>query len=394
LDGASASNANDRYTLSIEDDYSYPQIGDIDYGLTAADINFSPERASVGVPVTITVSVHNHGLCEVRGAWGWYSPTGRSCWAEWDFEYPASDTVDISYRCRDKDAPVHWRVEVDGVELASPWVPSTEGGDHWKIVTIHDVPIAAGNHTVFLGTYQMDFYPDYEVDWVRIGDTRIEAERYDRMGGNDPNPDLRGLTIVPRCAMAVLPSLTVQIWDGDPSAGGTLLSENCVGPTNTIIDRGHDLPGHTLEAHYIPNGGVGSAEYEWVPTEAGSRDIYVVVDPDDVSPEIDEMNNIASKRIRILRREKEAYEGLSFGHGHPNPFRRGTEIQYALSRDGHVKLAIFNVQGQRVRTLVDAMQTAGPQSVRWDAGLLPNGVYFVRLQAGGKTETRRMILLR
>lgn len=287
------------YDITIDDDYSFPQRNDYDYGLMPADIHFNNNSPSVGEVVTITAQVHNHGLCMATSGWGWYSSNGRSCWGEWDFDYPASGTVDISFRSRD-DVIVDWRVELDGVHLASPSVPGSGDAGFWKILTIHDVPINAGSHTIFLGTYQMDYYPDYHLDWIQVGAVHMEAENYDRMGGNDPNADLRGLRINPQ---GVNPpssnNLTVQMWDGDPSAGGSLICESFLGVTNTVIDAGHNYPENTIQAHYIENNGQGSLVCEWTPTEPGNHEIYLVVDPHEVLTEIDEMNNFALRDINV-----------------------------------------------------------------------------------------------
>ncbi|MCK4872598.1 MAG: hypothetical protein KAS72_07720 [Phycisphaerales bacterium] len=287
--------------VTIEDDYSYPQRTDYDYGVGIQDIAFSDAHPDVGDIVLVTVDVHNFGLCRAAGAWGWYSSTGRSCWAEWDFDYATGKVVDIRYRCWDRDSVVDWRVELDGVHLADVSVPASENEESWKIVTLHDVPITAGPHTLFLGTYQMDWRPDYCIDWVEVGQLRIEAETYDRMGGNDPDPDLRGLGIYP--AGVGLPTksteLTVQIWEGDPLNGGTLLIETFVGDINTVIDSQHLFPGNTLEAHYIANGDKAAVRMNWIPEEAKTYDIHIVVDPHGKLTEIDETNNQASRQITV-----------------------------------------------------------------------------------------------
>lgn len=284
--------------VTIQDDYSFPLYGDYDYGLASSDIHFDKNSLKMNGPVLITVDIHNYGLCRTHGAHGWYSSNGRSCWAEWDFNYNTSEIVDISYRCID-DVTVHWRVELDGVELASPYVPGVGSGlDHWKIVTLHNISISEGPHTLFLGTYQMDYKPDYKLDWVEIGDVHIESENYNRMGGNDPNPDWRGLHIFPMGANPPADkNLKVQLWEGNPSTDGVLLFEDFVGDTNTVVDRWHDYPGNTFEAYYIENNGIGNLEYEWTPMESRNHEIFVVVDPYDVLDEINETNNIASKTI-------------------------------------------------------------------------------------------------
>ena len=78
----------------------------------------------------------------------------------------------------------------------------------------------------------------------------------------------------------------------------------------------------------------------------------------------------------------------------PNPFNPQTRIPYALAANGHVRLEVYNVRGQRITTLVDQYQTAGFKSVEWNASNVASGVYFYRLQAGSITQTRKLILMK
>jgi hypothetical protein len=85
--------------------------------------------------------------------------------------------------------------------------------------------------------------------------------------------------------------------------------------------------------------------------------------------------------------------GLS--QNHPNPFNPITEIKYSLPVDCHVTLAVFDVLGRRVATLVNEHQTAGFKSAQWQVtSEVASGVYFYRLQAGSFVETKKMVLLR
>ena len=79
----------------------------------------------------------------------------------------------------------------------------------------------------------------------------------------------------------------------------------------------------------------------------------------------------------------------------PNPFNPGTVIPYRLDADGPVRLVIYNLLGQRIRTLVDEVQAAGAYRVRWEArdGRVAAGVYFIRLRYPGGVQTRRMLYL-
>ena len=79
---------------------------------------------------------------------------------------------------------------------------------------------------------------------------------------------------------------------------------------------------------------------------------------------------------------------------YPNPFNPATTIRYALAQAGPVRLDVFDVLGRRVATLADGFQTPGTYVVDFDAGHLPSGPYFYRLQTAGGIETRRMMLIK
>ena len=91
----------------------------------------------------------------------------------------------------------------------------------------------------------------------------------------------------------------------------------------------------------------------------------------------------------------------------PNPFNSATQIgAYHLSSPGPVRLVIYNVLGQPVRTLVDQFQTVGSYQVQWDAhdqqGVsLSSGVYVqaqddpaTRLSYPGGVQTQRLLYLK
>ena len=82
----------------------------------------------------------------------------------------------------------------------------------------------------------------------------------------------------------------------------------------------------------------------------------------------------------------------------PNPFNATTLIPYRLDTDGPVRLEIYNLLGQSIRTLVDEVQTAGSYRVSWDARdatgrRVSTGIYFTRLHYPGGVQTRRMLYL-
>ncbi|MDW7679390.1 MAG: T9SS type A sorting domain-containing protein [bacterium] len=89
----------------------------------------------------------------------------------------------------------------------------------------------------------------------------------------------------------------------------------------------------------------------------------------------------------------------SLSQNYPNPFNSDTEIRYQLPEATHVKLEIYNLLGQKIRTLIDDPKPAGSHTLRWDGRdqygkPVSSGVYLYRLTAGRFCETRKMVVMR
>ena len=82
----------------------------------------------------------------------------------------------------------------------------------------------------------------------------------------------------------------------------------------------------------------------------------------------------------------------------PNPFNPSTVISYQLSKNGWVRLDVFDASGQKVRTLIDGEQRSGKHTAVFSSNGLSSGIYFYRLTAngynGGFQKIRKMILMR
>jgi hypothetical protein len=83
----------------------------------------------------------------------------------------------------------------------------------------------------------------------------------------------------------------------------------------------------------------------------------------------------------------------------PNPTNAGMVISYAMPKSGDARLDIYDLGGQRVRTLVNGAVGAGMSFVRWDGRgeggkTLPPGAYFVRLNAGERVASKKIVLFR
>jgi hypothetical protein len=98
--------------------------------------------------------------------------------------------------------------------------------------------------------------------------------------------------------------------------------------------------------------------------------------------------------------ESSSVTGAKLDQNVPNPFNPVTTIAYAVPDGGaDIDLAVFNIAGVRVATLVSGRVPAGRSSVTWDGtddrgAHVASGVYFVRLTAVGASLTRKVTLLK
>jgi Peptidase family C25/Propeptide_C25 len=84
---------------------------------------------------------------------------------------------------------------------------------------------------------------------------------------------------------------------------------------------------------------------------------------------------------------------------HPNPFNPFTKIEYNLTTESKVKLSVFNVRGQLVKTIVNDIKPAGLNYEYWDGTdkferPVSSGIYYYLLKAGSKTKAKKMILVK
>ncbi len=133
---------------------------------------------------------------------------------------------------------------------------------------------------------------------------------------------------------------------------------------------------------------------------------FVTVQVYDASGGLSPLSNNGSAQASLFIGtdvDDEASDGLpetfELSQNYPNPFNPATTIEYALPRQAHVLLNVYNSLGRRVATLIDADRPAGVHRVVWDASddagsRVASGVYFYRLIAGEKIESRKMILLK
>ena len=103
--------------------------------------------------------------------------------------------------------------------------------------------------------------------------------------------------------------------------------------------------------------------------------------------------NVSDRDISILPTK------TTLGINYPNPFNPTTTIAYTVAKEGNVKIDVYNIRGQKVKTIVDDNHIVGYFKVEWNGKDenerdVASGVYFYRMQAEAFSETKRMLLLK
>lgn len=79
---------------------------------------------------------------------------------------------------------------------------------------------------------------------------------------------------------------------------------------------------------------------------------------------------------------------------YPNPFNANTTLKIDIRDETDIRINIYNVLGRVVTTLFDGKMGAGTYAISWNAGDMPSGIYFARLETRGRTECIKMVLLK
>jgi hypothetical protein len=255
---------------------------------------------------------------------------------------------------------------------------------------------------------------DLASDMAQAGtETRDMLENY--MGcavvTDDIRPLIGGLTAPMVQAVAVNP-----IWPGDMTwiAYGGCFSINTfdgVTPFGT---------GNRLAEFLDPSGGTGQYTYSAAtlniikPGPGQSRVVSLPYDLSFVYTDPSAAGSFIPARAQLLK-DVLAYFGLvgdpqdfsdapdriAFQAGNfPNPFNPATTIMYSMPRAGHLKLCVYDVRGQLVKTLIDEARPVGAdQSVVWDGrdnrgAAVGSGLYFYEARTGGEVQVGKMTLVK
>jgi len=114
-------------------------------------------------------------------------------------------------------------------------------------------------------------------------------------------------------------------------------------------------------------------------------------------PKVDEdsinQNLILSRPDPVQVAQNKPVE-FSLDNNYPNPFNALTTIKYSVEKPGNISLEIYNLNGQKLETLVDEHQSVGKHSVNWNADNYPSGTYIYQLRQGRMKDSGKMSLVK
>jgi len=151
-----------------------------------------------------------------------------------------------------------------------------------------------------------------------------------------------------------------------------------------------------------------AAGIRWEDPQTSSRVVYLTFGLEAVrGPYEDSGAKLLARCIRwlesltpvLVQSEPTPPTHLVLYPNYPNPFNPATVVRFELPRRERVRLSVYNLLGQRVRTLVDDVLGAGSHAITWDGRDvldhdLPSGVYFLELRAGKRVLRQKAVKIR
>ena len=105
--------------------------------------------------------------------------------------------------------------------------------------------------------------------------------------------------------------------------------------------------------------------------------------------------------VLVKKIENSLPSDFELGQNYPNPFNAVTSIKFKVTSVGHpdlsgrtVTIKVFDLLGREIKTLVNEKLNPGTYEVRFDAGNLPSGIYFYKMETEKFSQTKKLILLK
>ncbi|RKY59563.1 MAG: hypothetical protein DRP96_06850, partial [Candidatus Neomarinimicrobiota bacterium] len=328
---------------------------------------------------------------------GWYV---RELYG-YPFSYTVKTSSKLMFALKGTDADVQIRLSVkDSGYEQSPWVNVSLSPDDWQIVSFDLLNDPAEGWITGNGIIEGETVL-IEGIHIRCAEDKDVVLYID--GFTERQTELEYVDVTMEVSMAVqtllgnfnIASDFVDVagnfnnWGGNPMVLDDSDGDSVYSYTITGL-----LPGQKLEYKFRINGSWddNTAEFPY----GGPARTYTVPDTNSVIfhwYKDEDRSVLGIDDMNVLPKV------FALHQNYPNPFNPIMTIKYDLPRESNVKIAIYDVMGREVCTLVNTKQRAGYQSVQWNARdnygrLVSSGYYIYVMQAGDFHKTQKMILLK
>ncbi len=114
---------------------------------------------------------------------------------------------------------------------------------------------------------------------------------------------------------------------------------------------------------------------------------------------LDNVQIVNPNAVPVEQKQGRMAQSFELVRTYPNPFNGAIRIEFFTGKNRAVRLEIFNLLGEKIRTLVSGRQTAGKHSVLWDGRteqgyMAPSGIYWISLSSKGSRCTKKIVLVR
>jgi len=175
--------------------------------------------------------------------------------------------------------------------------------------------------------------------------------------------------------------------------GTSMASPIAAGAIALLLERYPQWGPDEVKAYLSTNAGSTSSPYDHTQSELKTKNDPNIWDPVFGYGTID--LTAAFDSLKIVVPDPEPVNEYYLYANYPNPFNPETHIKYNLEIDGRVELTVYNLLGQKIKTLVDEVQTAKLyDNVVFDGSGLAGGVYIYKIKSGKFIQARKMLLLR
>lgn len=325
------------------------------------------------------------------------------------------------------------RVYIDEMFIESSTIPDTippevtvtspNGGESWYAGTVHKITWDASDN-VGISSTDIDYTYDGGANWYDVADLPGNPGEYDWAVPNTPsNQCLVRVTCVDGASnsgsdvsdnyFTILESVETPVFVESigmrlKSAGPNVTAyatpkvvEDATGypPLEGVTVYGHWY-GATSDVDQCITGSDGTCEVASDKVKSPTQDFCFQVDSLKKGSYYWDSSKGVTYNCITPGAGKHTGPPFEFStQNYPNPFNPTTEFFISLPQDTHVSFVIYNVMGQKVKTLVDDYMSAGTHTIRWDGtneygSAVSSGIYFYRVVAGDNVVTKKMMLVK